>query len=83
MLKTFNKARVRCPMVFYEDKAVFKTKNYPKDDKISKNFRFLTFFAIFVIFSTDFVDRNLEKSQQGTNLILRFRIEKYLKLAPK
>ena len=44
MLKMFNKARIRCPIVFYEDiNAVFQKKNYPKDDKISKIFGFLTF----------------------------------------
>ena len=30
---------------------------------------FQSFYAIFVKFSTDFVDWNVEKSQQGTNLL--------------
>ena len=31
--------------------------------------KFQSFYAIFVKFSTDFVDWNVEKSQQGTNLL--------------
>ena len=39
-------------------------------DKKPKIFQFSKFFyAIFVKFSTDFVDWNVEKSQQGTNLL--------------
>ena len=37
-----------------------------KNPKFSK---FQSFYAIFVKFSTDFVDWNVEKSQQGTNLL--------------
>ena len=37
-----------------------------KNPKFSK---FQNFYAIFVKFSTDFVDWNVEKSQQGTNLL--------------
>ena len=37
-----------------------------KNPKFSK---FQSFYAIFVKFSTDFVDWNVGKSQQGTNLL--------------
>ena len=45
-----------------------KTQNFPI---------FKVFYAIFVKFSTDFVDWNVEKSQQGTNLLSSslFRID--------
>ena len=57
-----------------------------KNPKVSN---FQSFNAIFVKFSTDFVDWNVEKSQQGTNLLssslfrrdsCAFQVEKYLKL---
>ena len=52
---------------------------------------FQSFYPIFVKYSTDFVNWNVEKSQHGTNLLssrlfqrvnCSFQVEKYLKLAP-
>ena len=60
--------------------------------QIEKLSNFRSFNAIFVKFSTDFVDWNVEKSQQGTSLLssslfrrdsCNFQVEKHLKLAPK
>ena len=56
MLKTFNKARIRCPIAFYEEiNAVFLKKNYPKMTKIPKFFDLLRYYAILVKSSMDFV----------------------------
>ena len=38
-------------------------------DKNPKIFQFQSFYAVFVIFSTDFVDWNLENSQQGKQIL--------------
>ena len=57
MLKTLNKARCCCPIVFYQTiNAVFWEKIDPMNDQNSKISRFLTIYAIFVEFVLDFVD---------------------------
>ena len=52
-------------MLFRRDNDCFLNEKY-----IKSSFPiFKVFYAIFVKFSTDFVDWNVEKSQQGTNLL--------------
>ena len=66
MLKTLNKARCCCPIVFYQEiKAVLWEKIDPMNDQKSKISRFLTIYAIFVQFLLDFVDLNVENGQNG------------------
>ena len=69
MLKTIKMALIRCPVGFFEEIiAVFQRKNLkltPKRQKIPKFSSFQRFYAsFFPIFSTDFVDWNVEKSQR-------------------
>ena len=57
MLKRFNKARIRCPVVVYEEINAFFWKE--KDPKMKKKNNFpdlQRFYAIFVKVSIDFVD---------------------------
>ena len=60
-------------MLFRRDNGCFLNEKYikfkPKMTKNPKFSKFQNFYAIFVKFSTDFVDWNVEKSQQGTNLL--------------
>ena len=60
-------------MLFRRDNGCFLNEKYIKfDPKMTKNTKFSKFqcfYAIFVKFSTDFVDWNVEKTQQGTNLL--------------
>ena len=60
-------------MLFRRDNDCFLNEKYiklkPKMTKNPKFSNFQSFYAIFVKFSTDFVDWNVEKSQQGTNLL--------------
>ena len=68
MLKRFNKARSRCPVVVHEKmNAVFrrKTQNRKKD----KFPDFRSFIAIFVKLSIDFVEENVENSHIGNNAL--------------
>ena len=67
MLKTFNKAQTRCPIVFYEEinAVFFKRKILLKMTKITNFPDFQSFYATFVKFSTDFVDWYVEKGIQG------------------
>ena len=64
----------------------------PKTTKIRKFSDFQRLYAIFVKFSLDFVDQNVENGQRGTNLLSSrifrkencyFQNEKGLKLTPK
>ena len=60
-------------MLFRRDNDCFLNEKYIKlKPKMTKNANFpifKVFYAFFVKFSTDFVDWNVEKSQQGTNLL--------------
>ena len=59
-------------MLFRRDNGCFLNEKYIKLKPKIKNPKFSnfqSFYAIFVKFSTDFVDWNVEKSQQGTNLL--------------
>ena len=60
-------------MLFRRDNGCFLNEKYikfkPKMTKNPKFSKFQSFYAIFVKFSTDFVDWNVGKSQQGTNLL--------------
>ena len=65
MLIKFNKARIHCPVVVYEEiSVVFLKGKTPKNDKKHKNF--LSFYAIFVTFSIDFEDYIVGIVQHGT-----------------
>ena len=59
--------------LFRRDNGCFLNEKYikfkPKMTKNPKFSKFQNFYAIFVKFSTDFVDWKVEKSQQGTNLL--------------
>ena len=74
MLKTIIKVSICCAVVFIEKIiAVFMLKNFSnwhwnrqKNPKFS-NFQY--FYAGFVKFMTDFVDRKGTKGQQGTSLL--------------
>ena len=64
----------------------------PESTKKQKTTQFLKFYAIFVKISTDFVDKIVKNTQNGTNLLssrffwrfyCSFADEKRLKVAPK
>ena len=68
MMKRFTKASIRCVVVVYEEiNANVWKENDPKMTKAAKISKFLRFYAIFVKFSIDFVDENVENVQHGTN----------------
>ena len=57
MLKTLNKARYCCPIIFYQEiNAVLWEKIDPMNDQNSKISHFLKIYAIFVEFLLDFVN---------------------------
>ena len=70
MLKTLKMALDCCPVGFSEEIiAVCELKNLKltsKMTKIPKFSNFQRFYAFISKFSTDFVDLNIEKGQQGT-----------------
>ena len=69
MLKRFNNARIRCPVVVYEEiNAVFLERKRPKNDKKKQKYPdFKHCYAIFVKLSIDFVDKNVDNAQHGTS----------------
>ena len=73
MLKTVKVARISCPVGFSEKIFYFLNekglKLKPKVTKNPKLSTFRIFYAIFVTFSTDFVDQNVAKRKQGTVLV--------------
>ena len=70
MLKTLNMVLVRCSVAFPEMIIdIFKMKNLELTPKIPKCSNFKIVYAIFSIDSMNFVDWNVEKSQQGKNLL--------------
>ena len=74
MLKTVIVARISCPVGISEKNfSIFKVKKglklKPKMTKNPKPSVFRNFYAIFVTFSTDFVDQNVAKRKHGTVLI--------------
>ena len=74
MLKTVIKVRICCPVVSYEEiTVVFKLKKSQigtEIDKKPKILQFLKFlYAIFVQFSIDFVDWDVENGHQSRNVL--------------
>ena len=69
--KTVIKVNIRCPVVIYEEIiAVLSLKKSQIDTEFHKKhkvFQFTKFDAIFIKFSTDSVDWNVEKAQHGRN----------------
>ena len=71
-LKTYNRAKIRCSLVFYgEIHAVFNMKNdlkmTPRMTKSPKFPDFQGFYAISVKFSTDIVEYNVQHVRQGND----------------
>ena len=73
MLKTLKVALICCPLGFSEEmSAVFQMKQAQIDSENDKNpkiFQFAKISCIFPKFLTDFVDWNVEKGQQGKNVL--------------
>ena len=73
MLKTVKEARISCPVGFSENYFSYLTeKGLKLKPKVTKNPKlsiFRIFNAIFVRFSTDFVNQNVAKRKQGTVLV--------------
>ena len=62
--------KVGCPVVFHgEITAMLWIKMSQIDTENDKNLNFQRFFCIFSKFLTDFVDWNVEKGQQGKNVL--------------
>ena len=73
MLEMLNMTLIRCPVGFSEEIiAVFHMKKSQIDtenDKIPKIFNFQKVYAFSPKFSTDFVDWNVKKGQQGKSVL--------------
>ena len=70
MLERFNKARICCPVEFFEEKiAVFPMKKSQIDPKMTKIPKFSNFHRFYVFSKFLTVDWTVEKGQQGENVL--------------